>query len=381
MVGWFAPSYRIISEAYNEMANALADVKTGSSKTEGVIRTLNNGRADFWSLENPRAGRSRKYHLVIIDEAAFAKDDMMDIWEKSIEPTLLDFKDKPYGGRCLVTSNTNGESDTNFFYLICTQKKYQFAEYHAPTRTNPYMPSAEIEVLKRRLHPLIFQQEYLAEFVDFSGEAFFSLDKMLIEGKPIPFPEHCETVVGIMDTAVKEGKEHDGTGVSYYAVMPDWFTDYRMVVLDWDIVQMEGSMLEEWAPSVYKRLEDLAAQCKAMFGSIGLYIEDAQSGSILLQQLQRRGLDAEPLPEILKNKGKDTRALNISGAHWRGDIKISTYAYEKVSTYKDITRNHFLTQVTGFRVGDKDAAKRADDLFDTYCYAVAITLGNSDGIA
>jgi hypothetical protein len=38
-------------------------------------------------------------------------------------------------------------------------------------------------------------------------------------------------------------------------------------------------------------------------------------------------------------------------------------------------------QVHGFRIGDKNAAKRADDLYDCFVYAVAISLGNADGFA
>jgi hypothetical protein len=49
--------------------------------------------------------------------------------------------------------------------------------------------------------------------------------------------------------------------------------------------------------------------------------------------------------------------------------------------YKGATRNHLWSQVVGFRVGDKDAARRADDLLDTFTYAVAITLGGEGGIA
>ena len=380
-VGWFAPNYRILSEAYNEIATLIAPIKTASSKTDGVIRTMNGGRADFWTLENPRAGRSRKYHLVVIDEAAFAKDDMMDIWEKSIRPTLLDYADKPYGGRCLAISNTNGVSDENFFYRICNQPKYGFAQFHAPSHTNPYLPKSELARLEADNHPLVYQQEYLAEFVDFSGVAFFALDKMLVDGKPVELPAHCDAVVAVIDTAVKDGKEHDATAVSFYARMPEWFTDYKLVVLDWALVQIEGALLETWIPWVYQRLEEFAAMLKSRFGAMPVYIEDAQSGSILLQQLRHRGKAAEPLPAELTSKGKDARAINVSGAYHRGEVKISRTAYDKTEMFKGITRNHFLSQVVGYRIGDKDAAKRSDDLLDTMTYAIAITLGNADGIA
>jgi hypothetical protein len=40
---------------------------------------------------------------------------MMELFEKSIKPTLFDF-----GGEVLVTSNSAGKNPDNFFYNICT---------------------------------------------------------------------------------------------------------------------------------------------------------------------------------------------------------------------------------------------------------------------
>jgi hypothetical protein len=131
---------------------------------------------------------------------------------------------------------------------------------------------------------------------------------------------------------------------------------------------------------VLKRLEDLARECKARFGSQGAYIEDAQSGSILLQQCALRGLPATALPQQLTSAGKDARAINASGAVFQGKVKWSEYAFNKVETFKGTSRNHMTAQVYGFRVGDKDAAKRSDDLLDTFCYSIAIALGDDKGV-
>jgi hypothetical protein len=385
-VGWFAPSYKIMSEAYTDIAMTLAPIiphRSGASKTEGVIRTITRGRTDFWSLENERAGRSRKYHMVVIDEAAFAKATLVDIWNQAIEPTLLDYSELPCGGRCLAVSNTNGKAEDNFFYMICEsqKEKYGFVQFHAPTRNNPFMSKESLAVLEREKHPLVWQQEYLAEFVDFSGASFFQKDKLLVDGKPVPCPVGVEQVFAVIDTAVKEGKEHDATAVSYWAIMPAWFEDYRMVCLDWDLASIDGAMLEAWIPGVYARLEFFAKQCKAVYGSTGVNIEDAQSGSILLQQCKARGWAAEPLPAELTQAGKDGRAINASSPVWRGDVKFSEDAYAKEMTYRDTNRNHMLSQISTFRMGDKDAARRSDDLLDTFTYAIAITLGDSEGIA
>jgi catechol 2,3-dioxygenase-like lactoylglutathione lyase family enzyme len=395
-VGWFAPAYKYVSEAYQEISDMLKPVTRSSSKTDGVIRTVNGGRIDFWTLENESAGRSRKYRRVYIDEAAFTNPNMLDIWERSIKPTLLD-----YQGKVLIGSNTNGVDPDNFMYQVCNDPKHGFIEYHAPSWNNPLIPErlmghnggppletdeehaarrqAIFDDLRAREHPLVFAQEYGAEFVDWSGVAFFSLDKML-EGpnKPWAYPTRCHSVFAIIDSATKTGTDNDGTGVAYYAYLKLGQQRY-VYILDWDIHQMEGALLEVWLPTVLQNLEALAMRCGAQAGSLGALIEDKNSGEILLQQARRRNLRATAIDSRLTALGKDERAISVSGYVYRGEVRCTDVAFDKVKDYKGTTRNHFLGQVVGFRVGDKDAAKRADDLLDTFTYGVAIALGDSGG--
>ena len=365
----FAPDYRILSEAYNEMITTLEPVIKSSSKTEGIIRLEGGGLIEFWTLNNRRAGRSRKYHLAIIDEAAFTDSEMKDTFQKSIMPTLLD-----YMGSVVVLSNASGIDPENFFWRICNEdqlpenERFGFVQYVAPTSQNPYMPQEELLRLERDTHPLVFAQEYKAEFVDWSGVAFFELDKLLDQGKPVPMPTRCDLIYAVLDTATKTGAGNDGTGVTYWArsrVGP-----YRLILLDYDLVQIEGAVLEQWLPSVLQRCTDLAKQCGAVMGSAGAFIEDKASGEILLQQARRRNLPARAIDSRLTAMGKDERAISVSGYHYRGDVKISDEAYGKSFMYKGTQRNHLLSQVTSFRVGDKDAYKRADDLLDSYCMAL-----------
>jgi hypothetical protein len=44
---------------------------------------------------------------------------------------------------------------------------------------------------------------------------------------------------------------------------------------------------------VFDRLEELAQLCQARHGLLGAFIEDKNSGTILLQQVLRRGIPAE----------------------------------------------------------------------------------------
>lgn len=384
LVGWFAPENRRAAESYNVISETLEPIKKNSSKTEHVIRTITGGRIDFWSLEDENAGRGRKYHRVIFDEAAFTKSKVtLDTWTKSVMPTLLD-----YGGRALVMSNTNGIDPDNFLYKICHDPALGFVQFHAPTRSNPFLPRADVDALQKNHLPLVYQQEFLADFVDWSGSAFFSRDSLLVRGEPVDDPVRCEAVFAVIDSATKTGRKNDGTGVIFIAVVRNGIQPvtadgkigppYSIVILDWDLIQIEGASLEKWIPGIFGLLGDYARTCKARMGSLGAMIEDKASGMILLQQCRNKGWPATPIESKLTSLGKDERCISVSGYVYRGLVKISRRAYDKVTNYKGTTRNHLLGQVVGFRVGDKDAT-REDDLLDGFAYSCAIALGNAEG--
>ena len=313
------------------------------------------------------------YHLIVIDEAAFTKAGMLEIWQKNLRPTLLDF-----AGRAIVCSNTNGVDAENFFWRICNQPEHGFVEYHAPSRSNPYLPREELEKLERENVPLVYQQEYLAEFVDWSGVAFFALGKLLVDAKPVEVPAICDGVFAIVDSATKAGSENDGTGVVYFAVNRHGY-GVPLTVLDWDVTQIEGALLETWLPSVFQNLEAMARQYKARHGNLGVWIEDKSSGMVLIQQALRRNWPARGIDSKLTSVGKDERAISVSGYVYREMVKLARPAYDKVTMYKGVSKNHLVSQVVGFRIGDKEAAKRADDLLDCFVYGVALSLGNAEG--
>jgi hypothetical protein len=391
---WFSPQHMQASEVFSELSKSLAPILQTRSRGAGTLKVQTGGRLDFWSLENPLAGRSRGYHRVVIDEAAFAKNSsnvaagsMMEIWERSIKPTLYD-----YAGKALVCSNSAGKNPDNFFYRICTEPQHGFREYHATTMDNPLLPkrlrherAAAWELRRRKYQadlerdndPLVYAQEYLAEFVDWSGVAFFSREKLLLNGLPVPYPPRCDAVFAVIDTASKTGTEHDATAVTYFAI--DRYSGRApLLILDWDIVQIEGALLESWLPGVFARLAALTESCGARRDSIGAFIEDKNSGTILLQQAKRRGMAAMPIESKLTALGKDERAISVSGYVHREQIKYTDHALNKTVTYKRRSLNHLLDQVESFRIGENNR-DREDDLLDTFCYGIALALGDSDG--
>jgi len=379
-------------EVYQELSVTLAPViptRGGANKTDGVIRLNTGGRIDFWTLEDEHAGRSRKYKRVLLDEVAFTKPNMMDIWDKAIYPTLLDLR-----GSCVAASNTNGIDPDNFLWQVCNQPEHKFIEVHEPSWNNPLVPGRYSERtnqqheldrqlyfddLRKKTPPLVYAQEYGADFIDWSGVAFFAIDKWLDDNnKPVPYPDKCDRVFAVIDSAVKTGTANDGTAVIYFA--RNQFFGTPLVILDWEIIQIESDLLNTWVPGVvYPRLEELSRMCGAREGSVGIFVEDRASGQTLIQHGKRHEWQMHAIDAAFTAIGKDERAIAVSSHHFQGKIKISQYAFDKTMIYKGTSRNHLIGQVTGYRIGDKDAARRADDLLDGFVYGAALALGGSHG--
>lgn len=369
--GLFTPEHKQLQEPYDELRDMLEPIIKIKNKTEGKIRTINGGHLDFWATtDNPLAGRGREYHIGCMDEAAFSKDgQMLDIWKRAIKPTLLTTK-----GRFWLFSTPNGVEPDNFFYQAWHDPDLGFKQHHAPTSKNPYVPPDELEKERLTVHPLVWKQEFLAEFVSWDSATFFQLDYFLENGLPVNYPDRCDTVFAIMDCAAKSGTDHDATGVVYFAV--NKYVGVPLTILDYEMHSIDAAMLEYLAPQVLQRCEDLAKQCGSRNGSIGALVEDAAGGIVLIQQAKSKRWPITAIPSALMAKGKDERAMIAGGPAYRGLCKISRHAFDKVMEWKGKKLNHLIHQVTSFRIGDKHAAKRQDDLLDCVTYGIALTLSD-----
>jgi hypothetical protein len=89
-------------------------------------------------------------------------------------------------------------------------------------------------------------------------------------------------------------------------------------------------------------------------------------------------MQAHPIDSKLTAMGKDERALSVSGYVYRAEVKYTDYAFNKVGDYERRSKNHLVGQVESFRMDDKDN-KREDDLLDTFCYGIALSLGDNKG--
>jgi len=377
-VGIFCPIYKYADVIFEEIAHILKSHAT-INKNEHRILIKNTGAVvEFWTLNNPNAGRSRSYSLVCIDEAAFVPDDgsydsknLGAIIERSIMPTLLDRE----SSRIIMLSTPSGKS--GYFYEAATNGEWTV--FHAPTSSNPFISKKALEESKKELDALIWAQEYEAQFVDFAGVAFLKVDLMLDNGNPINVPVHHNGsftgVFAVMDTAFGGPDKIDSDGTAYiiFAFLPSRYSPDKkshIYILDWGIEQISGDLLKDYLERVCKDMHYWSVQVKARFGVKSIMIEEKASGIILLQQAQKAGLDTIAVNPKLVSLGKDARVLATSNYLNQKLIHLTPHAVEKEMIFKKTNTNHLIRQLSEYRIKDKARHKKNDDLVDAFCYAV-----------
>lgn len=209
-VAFFSPTYKLLADVWADFERTLRPVTRKANRTEQRIELITGGKIDFWTLEDPDAGRGRKYHRLVIDEAAHARY-LKEAWERAISPTLTD-----YQGAAWFISTPNG---LNYFYELFQRGRDpaypDWESFHMPSTVNPHLPSSEIEARQRELPDLVFRQEYLAEFVTFGGGLI--KPEMLVMGECQP---HLRPVLGV-DLAISERDGADYTAIVAMARDPD----------------------------------------------------------------------------------------------------------------------------------------------------------------
>lgn len=243
-------------------------------------------------------------------------------------------------------------------------------------------PREKVEALKIELGPHAYDTQYQQQPRARSGSYFFNREDLLIESgtkenptyAPAPKPILCDAVFGVVDTATKVGKKRDGSGVQFYA-----YTRHPKVggvMLDWEIVQIEADLLINWLPGLIRQGEQLAKECGARGGFLGLFIEDKDSGQALLQGAKRAGLKVHALDSKWAAAGKDARAVSCGGYVRKGMMKMSQHAYDKTMQWRGRTANHALVQITTYRMGI-GTANDSDEHFDCWCYGNLVAFGSA----
>jgi hypothetical protein len=291
-VAWFSPSYRLLGDVWRELLSVLAPVISQKSEQEKRLELIGGGVIELWSLDSPDAGRSRKYAVVVIDEAAMVSA-LEQAWQQSIRPTLTDLK-----GSAWFLSTPKG---MNYFKVLFDhgqdRQENDWASWQMPTHSNPFIDPLEIEAARRDITETSFNQEYLAQFVNWEGSVF----RRVMEAA----------------TAVRTEPELSRD----YIIGCDWgrTTDYTVfVVLDTQthaMVALDRSNRVDYTVQC-GRLRALSDRWRPK----QILAEQNSIGQPILEQLARDGLRVQPFTTTHASKTQVIEGLAL--AFERGDIRI-----------------------------------------------------------
>lgn len=242
---YFAPQYKYLIEFYEDFVRNFKSEIIINNRNEKRIKSKQNGIIEFWTLEDKDAGRSRKYHRVVIDEGALAAY-LKVCWQEAIRPTLTDYK-----GDAWFFSTPKRVGFWRELMDIAKQNPQLWQYYEASSYQNTYLDPAEIDAAKRDLPYHIFAQEYLAKIVDFTGKYVSATDFEIIDYLPVAAlmtPTHFT-----VDTAMTANKENDPTGILSFKHYGNvlYITNYEEGW--WDPLQLRDKLFQVTQEAADKR--------------------------------------------------------------------------------------------------------------------------------
>lgn len=163
---WVAPTYPISRIAMRRVVKFLADSKMPYSlnKSELRIEFANGSTIWFKSADNEDGLRGETVSFLVIDEMGFIKHDT---WTFALRGTITATQ-----AQVIFIGTPKGR---NLFYqLYCKGQDKEDKDYTSFQFTSQESPffSEEEWVEVQRLPQRVFEQEYLAQFLDDGGEVF-----------------------------------------------------------------------------------------------------------------------------------------------------------------------------------------------------------------
>lgn len=263
-VGWFAPTYKLMLDVWAEARRSMIDEIASANKTEMRLELHNGAVFDMWTLDNPDAGRGRKYARVIIDEAAMVKN-LMTAWQSSIRPTLTDMK----GDAWFLSTPKGRNGFWQLYQMGIDPERADWAAWQMPTSANPYIDPTEIEAAREMLPELTFEQEYLAVFLESEGAVFRNIAACMHAPETTPDEHVGHTIIAGCDWA----KQRDFTTFSFGCV------DCRREVARDRFNQIDYAF----------QVQRLEAMCD-IWQPKAILTELNSIGQPVFEQLERRGL-------------------------------------------------------------------------------------------
>jgi len=173
-VGWFAPSYKTLYQAWVEVVEALRPITKRKNEQLKRIELVTGGLVEFWSLDKPDIARGRDYDCIIVDEAAMVKN-LIDAWNNVLRPTLAD----RIGGAWLLSTPKGKNGYYTMFNWGQDGGRDNWGSWSMSTHKNPYIDNSEIELMGQEMPERVYNQEILAVFTDNESTVFRNISANL----------------------------------------------------------------------------------------------------------------------------------------------------------------------------------------------------------
>jgi phage terminase large subunit-like protein len=163
---WSAPTWKLMLETFEQHRDTLTPIISRVTREDRRIELINGSVLEYWSSDDPSAGRGRKYHIWCADESQRQRN-LRAFIKGSVRPCLADFR-----GELWMMGTANGEgSDLHDFYLDCMLDPDHWQVAHGSLDQNPYIHPDEIEQMRRDLGPDLAAQELDSKWVRVDGVA------------------------------------------------------------------------------------------------------------------------------------------------------------------------------------------------------------------
>lgn len=299
-VGWFSPSYRMLTEVWRAAEQVFQPITLRKSVQDHRIELVTGGVIEFWSLDNPDVARGRKYRRIVVDEAAMIPH-LKDAWNYVLRPTLVD-----YAGDAYFLSTPKG---FNFFWQMWQWGQDpatpEWASWKMPTMVNPLISATEIEAMRSSMPEVVFAQEILADFAE-DASSIFKRDWWDVETKRNRFDLDDEGIERLVvarwltiDTAFKDKVGNDYSACCVWELWPD----YRLAVRHMWQERIESAFLPG-------KIEALSMRWNYDKKLRAVVIEDKGSGTTSIQTLRMSAPSwlAEIITEFQPTGTKEYRA-------------------------------------------------------------------------
>jgi phage FluMu gp28-like protein len=162
---WVAPSYKMAAVGWRPLRRIGVQAGAEILRGERSIMMQGGGSVQVRSADNPDSLRGEGLDYVVLDECAYMRHE---VFNEALRPALSDRK-----GRALFISTPKGR---NWFWRFWARgndgEDSEWKSFRFPTGGNPYIDTDEIAAARASLPERIFEQEYLAEFLEDAGGVF-----------------------------------------------------------------------------------------------------------------------------------------------------------------------------------------------------------------